>query len=201
MRKVFLVLALALAGCSHGGSGGTPAAKDPNAVPPLPPSSGTPIGILLDEQTRLHLRDDQVAKLRELDQGLAARNEKLDSDVRSSAGPQHDPTTMSNPAMGGGRHGGRHGGGRHGGGAGPANHPPQGPDSAVAAKADSERVANVKDALEKAFAILDEAQRPEAQKLLGEHGVDLAGAKAGGDGDGAAPSAAPAGGDGDGDGP
>ena len=188
MHRFLIAAVLAVAACSHS----TPKPVEPAGVPPLPPSSGTPIGILLDEATRLHLRDDQLAKLREIDSGLAARNDKLESDLRPVA---HDPTTTSpNPMMTGGhRGGGRRG--RHGG-AGPANHPPQaGPDQASQAKATDERVANTRDALARAFEVLDPAQRPDAEKLLAEHGVDLAPKKvAAGSGSAAQPDD-----DGDGD--
>jgi hypothetical protein len=57
----------------------------PEATPtevPLPPSSGTPIGILIDDATKLSLRVEQIDKLREIDDSLMARNDQLDARQR-----------------------------------------------------------------------------------------------------------------------
>ena len=171
MRSVLLALVIGLVSCGPK----APPIIDPASRPPLPPASGTPIGILLDDASRLHLRGEQLTALREIDASLAARNEKLDATLRPVEHVSHDPTTTSNQPLGGGRHGG-HRGGR---GKGPQP-PPSGPDQAAEARAQTERTANTKEALTRAFAVLDATQRADAQKLLAEHGVDaMGGATAG----------------------
>lgn len=167
MRSLLFAVLLGTVACG----GSKPTIIDPASQPPLPPASGTPIGILLDDATRLHLRDDQLTALREIDSGLAARNDQLDSAMRPVEHVAHDPTTTSNQPMHGGRRAGGHRAGGHAQGGQP---PPTGPDQASQAKAQDERAANTKDALTRAFAVLDPAQRIDAQKLLSEHGVDLA---------------------------
>ncbi|MEO6775528.1 MAG: hypothetical protein ABI467_21385 [Kofleriaceae bacterium] len=161
---------------------------DPSAQPPLPPASGTPIGFLIDDATELHLRDDQVAKLRDIDSSLAAQLEVIDSQTRAANKPAEEAATPA--SSGGGRHGGRHsgmggmggmggggtgaprgGGGRHrrGGGAGsgsPSN-------AALVGRLGDERTTDVKDALERAFALLDPAQQTGAKKVLTDHDVDV----------------------------
>lgn len=180
------VLLCVVAACAHANSSSATSPGTAAGPPPLPPSSGTPIGILLDEASALHLRTEQIAQLREIDQSLAARNEKLDSELRPQQA--HDPTTTSpnpmRPRVGGHRRGG-------GGGAGPANHPPQGPDAGAQSRATDERSANTRDAVERALALLDDAQRTTARALLRDHGVELAPA--------ATAATAPASPDGDGD--
>jgi hypothetical protein len=168
--------------CHHDPAPATPA--DPSDKPPLPPASGTPIGFIIDGAGDLHLRDDQVAKLREIDTSLAAQLEAIDSQTRAANKPAEE---AAQPAQTGGRRGGRHGGmggggmggspsgggGHHrrGGGAGSGSGAPS--NSAMVSKLVDERTSDVKDALERAFALLDPAQQAGAKRVLTDHDVDV----------------------------
>lgn len=184
MRRLFAILLFAgLAGtaCHHDPAPATPA--DPSDKPPLPPASGTPVGFIIDDAGDLKLRDDQVAKLREIDTSLAAQLEVIDSQTRAANKPAEEAAAPA--PSGGGRHGGRHGGmggggmggspsggGHHKrGGAGGGSGAPS--NSAMVSKLVDERTADVKDALERAFALLDPAQQAGAKKVLTDHDVDV----------------------------
>jgi len=84
------VAALALgAGCNHEAR---PAPLvEPEARPPLPPASGTPIGYLVDAAGELALTGDQLTKLKAIDDDLANRLATLDSIVRSAGAPAAPP--------------------------------------------------------------------------------------------------------------
>src|SRR5262245_764731 len=114
MRTLVLAAALSIGACHHD----APAPAEPADKPPLPPASGTPIGFLLDDASELHLRDDQVAKLHDIDASLSAELEKLDAATRAANRPSDaDATPASAPSGGrGGRHRGGMGGGGMGGG-------------------------------------------------------------------------------------
>src|SRR5579862_9616528 len=75
---------LVVAACSHHDA---PAPVEPAGTTPLPPASGTPIGYLIDDASELHLTDDQVTKLRDIDTSLAAELEVIDSQVRQANRP------------------------------------------------------------------------------------------------------------------
>ena len=149
-----------------------PPVLEPGEVPPLPPASGTPIGYLVDGATQLKLSDDQVSKLREIDTGLAAELESIDGQLRSSSGKPVGGSNDPPPQQGRrGRHGG--GGGRHRGSSAGS-----GSGSATRSAGDlnrlaDQRSADVKDALKRAFALMDPAQQAAAQKLLADHDVDV----------------------------
>jgi len=178
VRRLLLILML-LGACHHDPAPAAPA--DPADKPPLPPASGTPIGFLIDDAGDLKLRDDQVAKLREIDTSLAAQLDVIDSQTRNANKPAEEAQS-SQPT--GGRRGGRHGGmgggpgggasgGHHrrGGGSGSGSGAPS--NSAMVGKLVDERNADVKDALERAFALLDPAQQTSAKKVLADHDVDV----------------------------
>jgi hypothetical protein len=170
-----LLLALMLAACGGGGSSAT-APHDPADRPPLPPASGTPVGYLVDGATDLHLRDDQVTKLKEIDSTLSSELDEIDTKLRSASPPPPQASASSSQGMGmGGRGGRRGGGGRHrgGGGGNGSAAPVQHGDPAAANRLSEERREDVKHALEQAFAILDDDQKPAAKKLLQDHDVDL----------------------------
>jgi hypothetical protein len=182
------MILMLLGACHHDPAPAAPA--DPADKPPLPPASGTPIGFIIDDAGDLKLRDDQVAKLREIDTSLAARLEVIDSQTRAANKPAEE---AASPAPSGGRHGGRRGGmggmggggmggggpsggssgGHHrrGGGAGSGSGAPS--NAAMVSKLVDERTADVKDALERAFALLDPAQQVGAKKVLTDHDVDV----------------------------
>lgn len=141
-----LLLVVMVVACH--GSPGTPAAG--TTPPPLPPSSGTPIGILLDDATALHLRADQIDRLRAIDTELIAREDRLSSRERPSA---HDPQAPGPQHRGGKRHARRH--------------PGAAPDPD---RAKQERQASEQDAIARALDLLDPGQRDTARKLLDERG-------------------------------
>jgi hypothetical protein len=163
-----LVLAIAIAAC---GGSSAPAPQDPAEKPPLPPASGTPIGYLIDGAGDLHLRDDQLTQLRQIDTSLAAELDVIDTKLRGASATPEDSAAPPPQAMGG--RGGRHGGhGRHRPAGGGGSAPPHS-DPAVADRLTEERRADVKDALARAFALLDTAQQPAAKKILEDHDVDV----------------------------
>src|SRR5512140_2872487 len=88
--RFLVAVFLAVAACHSDPQPAHPKAGD---LPPLPPASGTPIGYLLDSQSDLKLRDDQVKKLQELDQSLAARDAEIDTQLRSIEKPEQEEPT------------------------------------------------------------------------------------------------------------
>src|SRR3954447_19940406 len=64
---------------------------EPPGQPPLPPSTGTAIGYLIDAKVEIALRDDQVEKLKGLDDGLAADNGQIDAQLRQIEKPEPAP--------------------------------------------------------------------------------------------------------------
>ena len=124
-------------------------------MPPLPPSSGTPVGYLLDNATALQLRDDQLSKLQDIDKSLAARDDQLDTQLRLIEKPAEDPPAGKGaPPQ------------RHNNAPGAQIHTT--PD---ATKLHNAREQNDKEALKQAFAILDPTQQTAARKLLEDRGI------------------------------
>ncbi|MDX2089355.1 MAG: hypothetical protein SFX73_15990 [Kofleriaceae bacterium] len=143
---------LAFAGCR----------KDPqptagtHELPPLPPASGTPIGYLIDNASQLSLREEQITKLQEIDNSLAIRNEAIETQLREIEKPEPDapqdpkaPPERRNMA--------------------PGAQPMK--TTADAGKLHEAHALNNKDALEKAFAVLDDDQKIAAKKLLADRGI------------------------------
>ncbi|MGE0550710.1 MAG: hypothetical protein AB7O24_08220 [Kofleriaceae bacterium] len=148
------VAALAFAGCHREPK---PVMAGSDELPPLPPSSGTAIGYLLDNATQLQLTDDQMSKLRQLDTSLSARNEGIDTQLREIERPmQEEPAEEGQPPQ------------RRNNAPG-AESMHTTPD---AAKLHQAKAANSRDALEKAFALLDDNQRSTARKLLDDRGIE-----------------------------
>ena len=182
-RRLAAVLALALSACSH-------APPPPPAEPmPLPPASGSPIGYLLDDAGPLGLTDVQLDKLRAIDDTLAAHLEELDATDRAGNAPSPGQAPSGRHGRRGGMHGGMRGGGggmsgggmsgggspgggRGGPGGGPRGHH-GGSGGGAAASIAEERTLYVRDALGKAFGIMDDAQRAKAKQYLADKGVDL----------------------------
>ena len=166
-----LVLALVVAGCHH---------DEPAPVTPLPPSTGTPIGFLIDSAKDLKLTPDQLSNLRGIDENLTIRLKAIDHDSKpkkqgsgSGSGSSAPRASMSGGGMGGGM--GGMGGGRGGrrrrgttsGSAAPGDRP-----SGAAMGADAERVGAVRDAITAALAALDPGQQTTAKKIFYDHDVD-----------------------------
>ena len=173
---------------------------EPDPHPPLPPASGTPIGYLVDA-TELQLADDQLTKLRAIDDDLAGKLAALDGQLRGPSpsagqGSGRRRGRGGGGGGGGGRRGGggvRGGGGPGGGGGGPggggggpgggggsgsaagsASHRMAGPSSAdTINRVAEERAADVRDAIQRAMALLAPGQQVIARRVLTDHGVDL----------------------------
>jgi hypothetical protein len=160
MRFVFVLL-LALAGCHYNDS----PAVTPADQPPLPPASGTPIGYLIDSASDLKLRDDQLKQLQELDSSLAAQDADIDVQLRQIEKPeeeeqqtpqeqkQHMKKIRHNMAPGVGVQ-----------------------TNADAGKLHEMRAQNDKQALGKAWVLLDKDQQQSAKKILEDRGVEVPGA-------------------------
>lgn len=150
--KRLLFVAVALAGACHNEP--KPMKPAEGELPPLPPASGSVIGYLLDNTSQLKLRDDQVEKLKALDTSLSAKNDSIDTQLRAIERPNEEEPEKDKPAP------------RHN----------NAPGAQITTTPDAQRLhaaraANDKDALEKAFAILDEDQKPGARRVLDERGV------------------------------
>lgn len=153
----FVLLALLLGAC--GSSDPKPMKPKEGELPPLPPASGTAIGYLVDSAGQLKLRDDQLEKLKALDTSLAAKNDSIDTQLRTMERPDEAQAEKDKPPP------------RH-------NNAPgaQITTSADAQKLHKMRAQNDQDALVKAFAVLDDDQKPIARRLLDERGISSPGA-------------------------
>jgi len=157
LRATLLALAL-LAGCRHD-TDPPPMHPKEGELPPLPPSSGTPVGYLVDNASQLQLRDDQLLQLKEIDRSLAARDDEIDTQLRMIEKPAEDPPVEK--------------------GAPPPRHNnapgAQIRTTADASKLHAARKANDFEALQKAFALLDPPQQVTARRLLEDRGVTAPG--------------------------
>ena len=152
-RAAFFVTALALVACrpEKGPQGPTPGEQ------PLPPASGTAIGYLIDNSGSLELKDNQLRELQRLDASLAARNDAIDTQLREIERPEE----MAPPD-------------KHETELKPNNWAPGAMATRTTAdsgKLHENRAANVKDALNKAWAVLDAKQQEAATKLLADRGI------------------------------
>jgi hypothetical protein len=157
LRTFLLAAGLALVGCHHDPKPMTPKEGE---LPPLPPASGTTIGYLVDNATALKLRPDQLDKLKEIDTSLAARNDSLDTQLRAMVKPDEAPAEKGRPPP------------RH-------NHAPgaQVKTTGEAGKLQDARAANDRDALKRAFELLDPDQKDAARKLLDDRGIAAPGSE------------------------
>jgi hypothetical protein len=157
LRTLLLTAGLALVGCHHDPKPMTPKEGE---LPPLPPASGTTIGYLVDNATALKLRPEQLAKLKEIDTSLAARNDSIDTQLRSMVKPDEEPAEKGKPPR------------RH-------NNAPgaQVKTTGETGKLQEARAANDRDALRRAFELLDPDQKEAARKLLDERGIAAPGAE------------------------
>jgi hypothetical protein len=171
MKIFLLVLFVVLAACRSPAAPKQTIIEEP-AIPPLPPASGTPIGILLDEDTRLILRADQREKLQEIDRRLASQNEQLAGQSRGTDRPPPSAGGPRSGRRGGGGMGGPGMGGRGGasGRGGSPDHKPQ-PASPSIGKVNNDIATNTNAAIDEALALLDAAQRSIAETILRERGV------------------------------
>lgn len=151
LRLLLLAGGLALAGCHNEPKPMSPAAGE---LPPLPPASGTPIGYLIDNAAVLKLDDAQLGKLKEIDVSLAARNDSIDTQLRALIRPDEQPAEKGQPPP------------RH-------NNAPgaQVKVTGDAGKLQEARSANDKEALQRAFAVLEPDQQATARRLLDDRGI------------------------------
>ena len=157
--RLLLVLLLAVASCSS-----QPKKPEPGELPPLPPASGTAIGYLVDASTELKLRDEQLTKLKDIDASLAARNGEIDTQLRQlekpipqeELSPQQKKAGEKQPRYNNA----------------PGKSTVQTNDSMKLRKMRDE---NDRDALKRAFALLDPDQVTKAKQILADRGVDVPG--------------------------
>jgi hypothetical protein len=173
-------------GCSHDPK---PAVVEPAGPAPLPPASGTPIGYLVDDASELKLSDEQLAKLKAIDEELAGKLATLDAQLHGSRAAAGSGQPRGRRRGGGGGGGGFSGGGgfrgggrrgmRGGSGGGSGSGSSAAAPRSSAASADTigrvteERAADVRDAIDRALALMDVVQRVIARRVLTDHGVDL----------------------------
>ncbi len=157
VRFILLVVLLGTA-ASCGSGDPKPMKPKDGELPPLPPASGTAVGYLVDNASQLKLRDDQLEKLKALDTSLAAKNDSLDTQIRSIERPDEQAPAKDQPPP------------RH-------NNAPgaQIKSTPDAQKLHDARAANDQSALEKAFAVLDDDQKTIARRLLDERGISTPG--------------------------
>jgi hypothetical protein len=160
MRRLLLGL-LVCAGCHHDPQ---PMHAKPGELPPLPPASGTPIGYLIDAQTDLQLRDDQLTTLKQLDTSLAANDAEIDTQLRQIE-PQEEEEELTPQQVKAGQK-------RH-----HKSHAPgsAGPPTGDAARLHGIRDSADRDALKKAWAVLDPDQQTKAKPILEQRGVEIPG--------------------------
>ncbi len=149
---------LLLAGCHREPQIMTPKEGE---LPPLPPASGTAVGYLVDNASPLKLRDEQLTKLKQIDASLAARNDSIDTQLRVIERPDEEQAAKGQP---------------------PPRHN-NAPGAQIRTTTDSSKLyeakkANDREALTKAFAVLDPDQLELARKLLDERGVTTPGTAA-----------------------
>jgi hypothetical protein len=157
--RLWFVLLLALAAC-----GPKHTKPEPGELPPLPPASGTAVGYLVDAAGTLALRDDQLTKLKQIDSSLAAENGQIDAQLRQIEKPVPEEQ-LSPQQQKAGETTQRY------------NNAPgvstiQTNDSMKLRKLRDE---NDRDALKKAFALLDPDQVAKAKQILTDRGVEIPG--------------------------
>lgn len=156
---------------------------EPIEVVPLPPASGTPIGILLDDAAALTLTDAQLEEIRTIDRDLAYRIDQLDTAGASGGAGPGGPPVGARPRGRGGRGGGGMSGGPMGGGGMGGPRPGAGGaraergatgESGPPPPASAAHHEHVREAFARAFALLDEKQVQIAWDLLVARDVDPA---------------------------
>jgi hypothetical protein len=157
--RLWFALLLALANCHP-----SPTKPAPGEVPPLPPASGTAVGYLVDSASELKLRDDQLAKLKELDASLAAENGQIDAQLRQIEKPVPEEELSPQQQKAGVQ---------------PSRYN-NAPGKSTIQTNDSQKLRkmrddNDRDALKRAFALLDPDQLTKAKQILTDRGVEIPG--------------------------
>jgi len=152
----------------------------PDERPPLPPAAGTPIGHLVDDAGELKLSDDQLDKLRAINDELAGQLTVDDSEMR----PDPVPTSLQDdkprglgvraggqqpggPTAGAGTFPAASSGGNTGDGSGQIIIP-----ASTVNHVYQQRARHVRDAIKRALGLLDARQQVIARRVLTDHGVD-----------------------------
>jgi hypothetical protein len=160
---------------------------EPDEHPPLPPAAGTPIGFLVDDAGELKLSDDQLGKLRTINEELATQLASDDGEMRPEpVAPKKDD--------GKGRGLGFHAGGSQQGYGGmqagtPPGQLPPGTGASTDPQGDGQReyvipaatvnhvyqmrARHVRAAIDRALKLLDGGQQVIAKRVLVDHGVNL----------------------------
>ena len=157
MLRATLFILLVLAGCRHD-TDPPPMQPKEGELPPLPPSSGTPVGYLIDNAGSLKLRDDQLTQLKVIDNSLSVRDNEIDTQLRLIEKPEEEQVEKGQPPP------------RH-------NNAPgaQIRTTPDAGKLHAARKSNDFEALQKAFALLDPDQQKSARTLLEDRGITAPG--------------------------
>src|SRR5262245_60974217 len=157
--RFWIVMLLAVASCHP-----TPTKPAPGEAPPLPPASGTAVGYLVDAAGELQLRDDQLKKLQAIDDSLAAENGQIDAQLRQIEKPVPEEQLSPQQQKAGVK----------------TQRYNNAPGASTIQTNDSVKLrkmreANDRDALKKAFAVLDPDQLTKAKKILADRGVEVPG--------------------------
>jgi hypothetical protein len=137
---------------------------EPGGPPPLPPASGTAVGYLVDAAGDLQLSAEQLEKLKKIDDSLAAQNGSIEVQIRQIEQPV--PAEQLSPQqLKAGEKEQRY---------------DNAPGKSTVQTSDSQRLHkihddNERDALKKAFALLDPKQLEKAKRILQDRGVDVPG--------------------------
>lgn len=170
------------AGCAHPSRPPAEPVVEPDERPPLPPAAGTPIGYLVDASAELELSDAQLGQLQSLNDELAGQLATDDAGMRPE--PVMPPPGDRNKGRGLGF---RAGGGTDGGGLRAGGFPGPAADTAHGSEGETRsyiipadvvtrvyraRARHIREAIAKAFALFEPAQRTTAQRVLVDHGVN-----------------------------
>jgi hypothetical protein len=164
MRVLSLAILCVLACAASGCGGNQNEVIEPSGPPPLPPASGSVIGYLVDARRDLALTDEQFAKLQRLDDSLSARNGQIDAQLRMMEKPV--PAEQLSPQQ-------------IKAGEKPARYN-NAPGASTIVTSDSQKLRrmredNDRDAMQQAFALLDEDQVGKAKRILHDRGVRVPG--------------------------
>jgi hypothetical protein len=149
---------------AHAACHPSPRKPAPDEVPPLPPASGTAVGYLVDAAGELKLSDDQLTKMKELDASLAAENGQIDAQLRQVEKPVPAEELSPQQQKAGVK----------------AQRYNNAPGASTIQTTDSQKLRkmrddNDRDALKRAFALLDADQLAKAKRILNDRGVEIPG--------------------------
>jgi hypothetical protein len=162
---MWFALLLALAVVAGGCNRQKDEVIEPGGPPPLPPASGTAVGYLVDAAADLQLSSEQLEKLKKIDDSLAAQNGSIEAQLRQIEQPVPPAEQLSPQQMKAGEKQERY---------------DNAPGRSTMQTSDSQRLHkihddNERDALKRAFALLDAKQLEKAKRILQDRGVDVPG--------------------------